>query len=812
MSAGDPIWHVDDLYNPAEDFWYRTLEGNLVGMEIGLWLSDLNAGLAKDQWDLNPLIVVGGQDSQTNDPLMLYTKLLETFGAEQMALLRTQFDVFVLTYWTGEGNQDTLGEARDLGLRRALQDNALLLADALYFIYSQAPHGLNASRPAALIGVSMGGLVSRFAFLGIERGTYPRPLPELVVNFAPFTVPIRLWITLDTPHQGAHIPVALQEMVDSFRFLPPLESTRETLSAKSSKEMLIDHFEGYNARVNGAFHTLVTNDPPGSGYQQERFDLHRLWKEANFRNLHPDRTALIGTLQYWGFPRTIGCSIAVASGSLSPEPDAPYLWQLTDGKIPWRGSRDRDGNDDICSTEWKRNSASLSAISEQDTDYMQTYNPLGPLANPLQQIELELAGFNSANFEVTISVKSLTTELTYVPWSTWYLFNVPDSLFYQNYKPYPEYNPTRCPEFSGIDIPLCRGGITPSKLYYLPDYRTDLQIVAEGAIKVNLPLLGDFPFEYSLPLAAGLHPLLPDYPADPVSGVRAMYTYPWEEVPYQKPKGYEPGGFLETVRNISANLEEAIGPISSLSSSAGVREATDYLPRHCFIPTISALDLNSDFLRAAWSRFRTMDAWIAGSDDPGGMNKYWRNTVRDLETGNGAYFEEDFLDYNWVKEYLGTTFPLMSNVWRTIDQSIWSPYFQYNGKSSPFDYLVVQRHSLAHTSFDSRTGKFIMGRIFAPDCDTPVIILPIEKFHLFSLWRNLAARFGRLYGPLDTSLIEPDGDDSDDEAAKRRAKAVQRPLDSLTGLLPPLVTTEQPPPGKRPSRKRLLESLGIAAS
>lgn len=824
---GDPIWHVDDTFTPTDDFWYRTLEGNLVGVEIGLWLSNANSGLPRDRWDLNPIIVLGGQDPNTNEPIILYTKLLETFGADTMEFLQQQFDFVVMTYWTAEGNQETIGEARELGLRRSLPDNALLVADALYFLYSQAPHGLNVSRKSAFIGISMGGLVSRLAFLGIEQGIYPQPMPELTVNFPQNTVPIRLWVTLDAPHQGAYIPVALQEMVDGFRFLPPLESTRLLLSAQSSKEMLIDHFEGYNARVNAEFQQLLDADPPSTatpyGYH---YDLHRRWKEADLRNLHAARKTLLATLQdLGGFPQTVECSVAVASGALSPATDAPYLWKLdSQGQIPWNASYGRDGEDDVCTTKWTVDGSSLSMISQQTSVDLRTYNPLGPVANPLQRFELALLGFNSANFEVTVSVTSLLTELTYIPWSSWYQFSVPTGPAYADYRPYPEYNPEwqkGCPTpWSGGRWLLVRGVISESGLYYLPDYRAFLEIVANGAIKVNIPGIGDFPLEYHIDLAATAHPQLPGYPADPTPDHMRQFLYLWNEVPYQKPKAYEAGSFLETVRTISSQIEEVIGPISSLSGATGIQEATDYLPRHCFIPTISALDLYPNFLRAAWWRYQLLDSWQVGGTDLGGMTRYWRNTVRSLETGYPAYFQEDFLDYDWVRQYLGISMPGLTNIWKTTNVNLWTPYEDYGGKASPFDYLVVQDRSLEHVAFDLRTGQFLVGRLLAPDCDTQPSLLPLQELHLRSHWKTLPAwqhvvqQIQQAQRDIGNSPITSLGDlgilRTRDEETTTEAQLA--PLEQMKGLLPPASLRPFGERRTRPDEKKLLAQLGLERS
>lgn len=287
---------------------------------------------------------------------------------------------------------------------------------------------------------------------------------------------------------------------------------------------------------------------------------------------------------------------------------------------------------------------------------------------------------------------------------------------------------------------------------------------------------------------------------------------------YQKPLAYAPGGYEETVRTISTQIQEVIGPISSLSSDAGVREDTDYLPRHCFIPTISALDLDPGFLRAAWARYRSIDSWQAVGTDLGGMTRYWRSTVRDLETGYDAYFQEDFLDYDWVRQYLGTSPAGLTNIWRTTDASIWSPYEQFTGKASPFDYLVVQNGSLAHTSFDLRTGIFLIGRILAPDCDTQPSTLPL---HMLQLRAHMRAQMKALTDWRDAILKERLGDRPipglrdpkamglEEEEEETTTETQRATPEQIEGLLPPLWL---PPIGEkrtRPDERKLLAELGL---
>src|SRR5207249_3520154 len=161
--------------------------------------------------------VLGGQDEETNDPQALYNTLASRFGVFKMAQLHQRFDLFVLSYYAGgtsaactSPNGGTV-DCRRAGIMRSILDNAILVADAMYFVYQH--YGVQ--KKAVFAGISMGGVVSRVAFLGIEHGpaatnpTVFRSFP----GWQPREVPVRLWITIDTPHQGALVPLGLQDWV-----------------------------------------------------------------------------------------------------------------------------------------------------------------------------------------------------------------------------------------------------------------------------------------------------------------------------------------------------------------------------------------------------------------------------------------------------------------------------------------------------------------------------------------------------------------------------------------------------------------------
>src|SRR5262249_9872684 len=140
-----------------------------------VWFSDQNAQRTPGARVVEPLFVLSAWDEATNDPQALYNTLASRLGPDAMAQLHSRFDIFALTYYAGGTSGECTSvsgdtpECRRTGIMRSMLDNAVLVADAMYFVY--AHYGVQ--KKAVFIGISMGGVVSRLAFLGIEHGPDP---------------------------------------------------------------------------------------------------------------------------------------------------------------------------------------------------------------------------------------------------------------------------------------------------------------------------------------------------------------------------------------------------------------------------------------------------------------------------------------------------------------------------------------------------------------------------------------------------------------------------------------------------------------
>ena len=158
---------------------------------------------------LNPVVVVEGFDTDnTMGWDELYTLL------DQQGLIETLradgFDCVVLDFT----------DATD-----AIQKNAYVVAALVSEVRAQMPPGAT----MAMVGASMGGLCSRYALAWMEQQQIPHS--------------VRTWISFDSPHGGADIPLGLQYWIDFFSS----QSTgaadfRAILQRPAARQMLLHHF------------------------------------------------------------------------------------------------------------------------------------------------------------------------------------------------------------------------------------------------------------------------------------------------------------------------------------------------------------------------------------------------------------------------------------------------------------------------------------------------------------------------------------------------------------------------------------------
>jgi Secretion system C-terminal sorting domain/Putative serine esterase (DUF676) len=204
--------------------------------------------------------------------------------------LRTQgFDIVMLNFptYTRPSTTTVIDGGVDY-----IQRNAMILVELINQINAQKV----GTQKNVIIGPSMGGLISRYALRYMETNSLNHDT--------------RLYISFDSPHLGANIPIGFQHLFNYMAFGPLGDVTLQGLvngmiKSPAAREMLIDHLEGHlqtgsATEFNTASASLV---PTGS---------------PNFR------TAFQTELNTMGFPqsvRNVAISNGASNGAMTGTPD-----------------------------------------------------------------------------------------------------------------------------------------------------------------------------------------------------------------------------------------------------------------------------------------------------------------------------------------------------------------------------------------------------------------------------------------------------------------------------------------------------------
>ena len=175
----------------------------------------------------HPIIVLDGFDpGDARDIGGLYASL--SFGGENMAdILRAEgYDIVILNaplYTTDGKDIDGGGDY--------IQRNAMVLAALIEEINAQKV----GDGELVVLGPSMGGLIARYGLAYMEANSIPHET--------------RLYISFDSPHRGANIPISLQYLINYFAQdvgdPTALALVDQVLGSPAAKEMLADHLLGH---------------------------------------------------------------------------------------------------------------------------------------------------------------------------------------------------------------------------------------------------------------------------------------------------------------------------------------------------------------------------------------------------------------------------------------------------------------------------------------------------------------------------------------------------------------------------------------
>ena len=182
-----------------------------------------------------PIILVDGFDpGDTRDINGIYSLLDFSDGtgtqnlADQVRALG--FDVVILNFpvYTRAADNATIDGGADF-----MERNAMLLVELINIINTaKAP---NSPEQNVIIGPSMGGLISRYALNYMEANT--------------IDADTRLYISFDSPHHGANVPIGLQHQLNylAFNDTNPVAELQPLIDglfkSSAARQLLIDHFE-----------------------------------------------------------------------------------------------------------------------------------------------------------------------------------------------------------------------------------------------------------------------------------------------------------------------------------------------------------------------------------------------------------------------------------------------------------------------------------------------------------------------------------------------------------------------------------------
>jgi len=234
-----------------------------------------------------PIILVDGFDpGDTRDISGLYSLLdyAESSGTQNLAdLVRAEgFDVVVLNFptYTRDIDAITVDGGADF-----MERNAMVLVKLIEII--NAEKAANSPEQNVIIGPSTGGIIARYALNYMENTS--------------IDADTRLYISFDSPHHGANVPIGLQHQLNwlAFNNTNPVAEVQPLinglLKSPAARQLLTDHLDTH---LSGA--DLVTFDPLLTLPQAHPF---RGFFETNINSLTPS-----------GFPENIR-NVAIINGS-----------------------------------------------------------------------------------------------------------------------------------------------------------------------------------------------------------------------------------------------------------------------------------------------------------------------------------------------------------------------------------------------------------------------------------------------------------------------------------------------------------------
>lgn len=250
--------------------------------EYELFLDTTNGVLDK------PIFLVDGFDpGDSRNISAIYNSLNYGTGQNLAGDLRALgYDIVILNFpvYTRATTTTVVDGGADF-----IQRNAFVLVELINQINAQK----TGTEQNVIIGPSMGGLISRYALRYMEQNS--------------LTHDTRLYISFDSPHQGANVPIGFQHLFNYMAYGPVGNTTVQQLvdgmiKSPAARQMLIDHMEGHFQSGSAfEFNTATASLlPTGSPNYRDAFqnELNAMGFPANVRNIAISNGAGNGTMNY----------------------------------------------------------------------------------------------------------------------------------------------------------------------------------------------------------------------------------------------------------------------------------------------------------------------------------------------------------------------------------------------------------------------------------------------------------------------------------------------------------------------------------
>jgi len=184
-----------------------------------------------------PIIFVEGLDPENkNTAGAIYYEYLNQNNLAE-CLLRNNYDIFIVDFC-----QNT-----DL-----IQNNAMVMVEILRKINGTYKITKNAN---IVIGASMGGLISKYALSYMENKNEAHETST--------------FITIDTPHRGANIPLGLQEFMRHFKKVGDAKKWYNIIRKPAPKQMLYYHVDDKPWWAENQLRTDLKNEFASLGHPQK---------------------------------------------------------------------------------------------------------------------------------------------------------------------------------------------------------------------------------------------------------------------------------------------------------------------------------------------------------------------------------------------------------------------------------------------------------------------------------------------------------------------------------------------------------------